>query len=137
MPVSSHTASDAAAPPTPHSYTSCVSVCVLSRLLPLLPLLLQVASVVSDSVRPHRRQPTRLLCPWESPGKNTGVGCNFLLQRMHGCLLASVMSNSVLPHGQQPTRLLCPQESPGKNTGVGCHFLLLFIHDYWQNQSFD
>ena len=34
---------------------------------------------MSDSVRPHRRQPTRLLCPWDSPGKNTGVGCHFLL----------------------------------------------------------
>ena len=31
---------------------------------------------------PHRRQPTRLLCPWASPGKNTGVGCHFLLQCM-------------------------------------------------------
>ena len=41
-----------------------------------------VASVVSNSVRPHRRQPTRLLCPWDSPGKNTGVGCHFLLQCM-------------------------------------------------------
>ena len=41
-----------------------------------------VTSVVSDSVRPHRRQPTRLPCPWGSPGKNTGVGCHFLLQRM-------------------------------------------------------
>ena len=40
----------------------------------------QVASVMSDSVRPHRLQPTRLLCPWDSPGKNTGVGCHFLLQ---------------------------------------------------------
>ena len=39
-----------------------------------------VASVVSDSVWPHRRQPTRLPCPWDSPGKNTGVGCHFLLQ---------------------------------------------------------
>ena len=39
-----------------------------------------VASVVSDSVRPHRRQPTRLPRPWDSPGKNTGVGCHFLLQ---------------------------------------------------------
>ena len=39
-------------------------------------------SVVSDSVRPHRRQPTRLLCPWDSPGKNTGVGCHFPLQCM-------------------------------------------------------
>ena len=35
---------------------------------------------MSDSVRPHRWQPTRLLCPWDSPGKNTGVGCHFLLQ---------------------------------------------------------
>ena len=41
-----------------------------------------VASVVSDSVRPHRRQPTRLPRPWDSPGKNTGVGCHFLLQCM-------------------------------------------------------
>ena len=35
---------------------------------------------MSDSVRPHRRQPTRLRRPWDSPGKNTGVGCHFLLQ---------------------------------------------------------
>ena len=37
---------------------------------------------MSDSVRPHRWQPTRLPCPWDSPGKNTGVGCHFLLQCM-------------------------------------------------------
>ena len=42
----------------------------------------QVASVVSNSVRPHGLQPTRLLCPWDSPGKITGVGCHFLLQCM-------------------------------------------------------
>jgi len=41
-----------------------------------------IASVVSDSVQPHRRQPTRLPRPWDSPGKNTGVGCHFLLQCM-------------------------------------------------------
>ena len=41
-----------------------------------------VASVMSDSVRPHRWQPTRLPCPWDSPSKNTGVGCHFLLQCM-------------------------------------------------------
>ena len=35
-----------------------------------------------DSERPHRQQPTRLLCPWDSPGKNSGVGCHFLLQCM-------------------------------------------------------
>ena len=39
-----------------------------------------VASVVSNSVRLDRRQPTRLPRPWDSPGKNTGVGCHFLLQ---------------------------------------------------------
>ena len=37
---------------------------------------------MSDSVQPHRQPPTRLLCLWDSPGKNTGVGCHFLLQCM-------------------------------------------------------
>ena len=37
---------------------------------------------MSDSVRPQRQQPTRLPHPWDSPGKNTGVGCHFLLQCM-------------------------------------------------------
>ena len=37
---------------------------------------------MSDSVQPQRRQPTRLPHPWDSPGKNTGVGCHFLLQCM-------------------------------------------------------
>ena len=37
---------------------------------------------MSDSVQPQRQQPTRLLCPWDSPGKNTGVGCHFLLPCM-------------------------------------------------------
>ena len=37
-------------------------------------------SVMSDSLRPHGLQPDRLLCPWDSPGKNTAVGCHFLLQ---------------------------------------------------------
>ena len=41
-----------------------------------------VSSVVSDSVQPRRQQPTRLTRPWDSPGENTGVGCQFLLQCM-------------------------------------------------------
>ena len=45
-------------------------------------LLLLLLSVTSDSVRPHRWQPTRLPRPWDSPGKNTGVGGHFLLQCM-------------------------------------------------------
>ena len=50
-----------------------------------------IASVVSDSVRPHRRQPTRLPGPWDSPGKNTGVGCQFLLQCMKVKSLSRVL----------------------------------------------
>ena len=42
----------------------------------------QVTSDMSNSVRPHRGQPTRLPRPWDSPGKNTGVGCHILLQCM-------------------------------------------------------
>ena len=91
-----------------------------------------VTSVVSDSVRPHRWQPTRLPCPWDSPGKNTGVGCHFLLQ----CMKVksekwkwshSVMSDPQLPHGLQPTRLLHPWDFPGKSTAVGCHCLLRLV----------
>ena len=47
-----------------------------------LPCCCCVTSVMSDSVRPHRWQPTRLPRPWDSPGKNTGVDCRFLLQCM-------------------------------------------------------
>src|SRR5574341_1398859 len=42
----------------------------------------EAAAVVSDSVRPHRRKPTRLPRSWDSPGKNNGVVCHFLLQCM-------------------------------------------------------
>ena len=39
-----------------------------------------ITSVVSNSLRPHGLYPARLLCPWNSPGRNTGAGCDFLLQ---------------------------------------------------------
>ena len=65
----------------------CVSVCFFLNLLYLFTEQLDcccccVVSAVSDSVRPHRQQPTRLPGPWDSPGKNTGMGCHFLLQCM-------------------------------------------------------
>ena len=44
------------------------------------------------TLRPHRLQPTRLLHPWDSPGKNTGVGCHFLLQCMKVESESEVMS---------------------------------------------
>ena len=82
---------------------------------------------MSDSVRPHSRQPTRLPHPWDSPGKNTGVGCHFLLQCMkvkserevaQSCLTLCDPMDYSLP------RLLSPWDFPGKCTGVGCHCLL-------------
>ena len=54
-------------------------------------------SVVSDSLHPHRLEPTRLLCPWDSPGKNTGVGCHSLLQE----IFPTEGSNLGLPHCKQ------------------------------------
>ena len=74
---------------------------------------------MSDSVRPHSRQPTRLLCPWDSPGKNTRVGCHFLLQFMEvkresevaqPCLTPSDSMDCSLPgssaHGTLQARVL-------------------------------
>ena len=57
-------------------------VCLEFVILCSLLLLLLSRFSRSDSVWPHRRQPTRLPHPWDSPGKNTGVGCHFLLQYM-------------------------------------------------------
>ena len=74
--------------------------------------------------RPHRWQPMRLSRPWDSPGKNTGVGCHFLLQCMkvksesEDTQLCPTLSD---PMDCKPTRLLCPWDLPGKSTGVGCH----------------
>ena len=81
----------------------CISRCLFFRLCltsvfvfaEQLLLLLLSRLVLSDSVRPHRWQPTRLSHPWDSPGKNTVVGCHFLLQCM------KVKSESEVTH-------LCP-----------------------------
>ena len=53
-------------------------------LVPKDPVAAAVAKLLQlcPTLWPHRRQPTRLPCPWDSPGKNTGVGCYFLLQCM-------------------------------------------------------
>ena len=74
---------------------------------------------MSDSVQPHRRQPARLRHPWDSPGKNTRVGCHFLLQCMkvkgesevaQSCLTVSHPMDCSLPgssvHGIFQARVL-------------------------------
>ena len=54
-------------------------------------------SVTSDSFWPHELQPTRLLCPWNYPGKNTGVGCHSLLQ---GIFRTQGLNSSLLHKGR-------------------------------------
>ena len=79
---------------------------------------------MSDSVQPQRRQHSRLPRPWDSPGKNTGMGCHFLLQCMKVKSESEVSQSCPRPHGLQPTRLLRLWDFPGKSTGEGCHCLL-------------
>ena len=57
----------------------CEEYKVLVTVFITLPVCL-VTSAISDSLQPYGPQPTRLLCPWNFPGKSTGVGCHFLLQ---------------------------------------------------------
>ena len=110
----------------PHIYNMHTHTCTLSTHMYVNALLLLSHSVVSDSVQPHRQQPTRLPRPWDSPGKNTGVGCHFLLQCIEVKSESEVAQScpTLRPHGLQPTRLLHPWDFPGKSTGVGCHCLL-------------
>ena len=93
---------------------------------------------MSDSVRPHGLQPTRLLHPWDFPGKSTGVGCHCLLRARwlsggqftepQKCLQQckqppppcssvqfsrSVVFNSLRSHESQHTRPPCPSPTPG------------------------
>ena len=65
-------------------------------------------SVVSDSLRPHGLQPARLLCPWDSPDKNTGVGGHALLEG----IFPTQGSNPGLPHCRQILDHLSHQGSP-------------------------
>ena len=78
-------------------------------------------------MRPHRWQPTRLPHPWDSPGKNTGEGCHFLLQCMKVKRESEVAQSC--PTLRDPMDCSPPGSPihgifPGKSTGVGCHCLL-------------
>ena len=77
-----------------------------------------VASVMSNSLQPHGLKPTKLLCPWDSPGKNTGVGCHFLFQ---GIFLTQGLNPHLLCllHWQADSLPLVP---PGKPTPYSALF---------------
>ena len=80
-------------------------------------------SAVSDSLRHHGLQPSRLLCPWESPGQDTGVGCHSLPRRS----ARTQDSNLGLLHCRQILYLLSHQGSPflPMCTVYSCAFLLI------------
>ena len=65
---------------------------------------------MSDSLRPHGLQPTRLLHPWNFPGKSTRVGCHFLLQG----IFPTQGLNLGLPHCGQTLYHLSHQEAQMK-----------------------
>ena len=79
-----------------------------------------VRSLVSHSLRPHGLYPARLLCPWDSPGNNTGVGCHFLLQ---GIFPTPGMNRSLpaLAGGFFTTK------PPGKSYLLPFNYLLLLL----------
>ena len=72
---------------------------------------------MSDSVQTHRRQATRLRHPWDSPGKNTGVGCHFL-QCMKVKSESEVAQLCPTLRDLMDFSLFRPWDFPGKSTGV-------------------
>ena len=131
-------------------------LCLVTLLLLLLLLLSRFSRV--NSVRPHRWKPTRLPCPWDSLGKNTGEGCHFLLQCMklkserevtqsclilHDAMDCSPPGSSVhefprqeywsglpcLPPGDLPNPGIIPR-SPAKNVCICLQFFFFFFWKY-------
>ena len=89
----------------------------------------EVASVMSNSLRPYRLQPTRLLCPGDSPGKNTGVGCHVLLQG----IFQTQGSNPhllCLLHWQAGSLPLAPPGKPKIIIYLYITYYIVFIYNY-------
>ena len=81
-------------------------------------------SVPSNSLRPHGLQPARILCPWDSPGKNTGVGCQFHLQG----IFPTQGSNPGFLHCRL---ILLTTKPPGKSKNTGVSSLSLLWGPCW------
>ena len=91
-------------------------------------------SIVPDALQPHGLHPTRLLCPWDFPGKDTGVGCHFLLQGNFQTQGSSLRLLSLL-HWQAGS---LPLEPPGKPHGLWSrypHFLRNTVEIHRSNLS--
>ena len=84
---------------------------------------------MSDSVQPQRQQPTRLPRPWDSPGKNTGVGCHFLLQFMKVKVKVKSLSRVRLFAAayQAPPSMGFPRQEYWSGVSLPSPFLILVV----------
>ena len=98
--------------------------------VPYLVYMYAMCSVVSDSLRPHGLESTRLLCTWNFPGKNTGMGCHFLLQQIF-LTQGSDLHLLCLLHCRQ---ILYPSSHQGiERIRWGQNKVLLY--DVWKSQT--
>ena len=92
---------------------------------------------MSDSVQPHGQQPTRLLYPWDSPGKSTGVGCHFLLHKYTDdtTLIAESeeeLKSLLMKVKEENESWLKAQHSENKDHGIRSHH---FMGNRWGNSG--
>ena len=81
---------------------------------------------MSYSLQPYEPQPPRLLCPWDSPGKNTGEGCHVLLQEI---FLTQKLNPHLLCllHWQVDSLSLAPPGKPTSTIELSSYFILILI----------
>ena len=81
---------------------------------------------MSDSLQPHGLQPTRFLCPWDFPGKNTGVGCHFLLR---GIFLAQGLTPGLL-HADRVTMWVTREVRNKREPGINSLTNSMALHEF-------
>ena len=96
-----------------------------------------IRSVVSDSLPPHGPWPARLLCPWDSPGKSTGVGCHALLQGIfptQGLNLHLLLwQTDCLPLSHQGSLIIRLSEFSPDVSPRAVSFVFFLINLYWSD----
>ena len=84
-------------------------------------------SVMSDSLRPHGLQPTKILCPWDFLGKSTGVGCHCLL-----CIIRAMQIKTTMRYYLTPVRVTINKKPTNNKCWRGCGEKQTFLHCWWE-----